>query len=489
MPVLLIIRNLALCACLLFVVYVSDSSASARPQHLLSPACEMIMYDAVAYNVDIGKGVDKAFENRRLISEVFDGTRHIYAGFKAVGTKTIQEAMKIGGPGDIIVVREGLYRGPIVLGDGIRLFGGYNEAGLRNILANRTVISNGGFMVSDIKSASEISGFIIQNPHIDTGAYKMYFGFDIRNCSNQLRITNNTVIDGSVGILAYRSNAIIYNNNIYGSSVTAICSTGSSLMVADNMIHDVAYGAMETYESSSVFRNNVIWNNTANFVIQGGSTTFIKGNTLYGGEEGIRYINARPRVTDNLLVKVKSVFNIYDGKFAKPSIVMAQENNFYANTDLLLPSSLLARDIRSQNSFEDPGHIDPRKGIYMSSLVDKGYSSKRASVEFGKIEVSRERKQHLAGRTGGSVLSSLFIGDEGIVKYAFNSTVGVFLDFGHIMPRETKERTFSERYALSAPIESKPAPANENGFQGIDFKSMMKNMVNKLSLILSRGEL
>lgn len=111
------------------------------------------------YKVDIGKGILPHYEDGRLVSEYINGVKHIYAGFSNVGfafdgsTDPIQKAINMSGEGDVIIVGQGRYAsqeinprtgvatlGYLSISKDIRIYGGFDDNGVRDISNNKTLI-------------------------------------------------------------------------------------------------------------------------------------------------------------------------------------------------------------------------------------------------------------------------------------------------------------------------------------------------------------
>ncbi len=99
------------------------------------------------YKVDIGKGILPHYENGRLVSEYINGVKHIYAGFKDAGfaldgtTDPIQKAINMSREGDVIIVGQGRYAGNLSLSENVRVYGGFDDNGVRDIVNNKTILA------------------------------------------------------------------------------------------------------------------------------------------------------------------------------------------------------------------------------------------------------------------------------------------------------------------------------------------------------------
>jgi len=162
------------------------------------------IYDTPIWQIINGK---KFLTPGKLLGEVIDGKRYIYAGFTDVGKSTIQDAMSIAQAGDIIAVKAGTYNAAIItLKDGVSLYGGYSENGTRNI-ANTPTIINGFITATNIYNPVEINGFTI---NVLNG-----YSTCIYASNAKLTISNNTLNSSAAFLGVYG----ISGNNISGLTV------------------------------------------------------------------------------------------------------------------------------------------------------------------------------------------------------------------------------------------------------------------------------
>ncbi len=420
----------------------------------------VMVVDSTEYNVKIGTGSSQLRDaNGNLLSEVIDDRRHIYAGFDDSGTSSIREAINRATAGDIVIVRGGSYDlggSYLNMKNGVSLYGGYNSSGERNIAGNSTVLSNGGIYAFNIDKATEINGLTISNPygnHINdmkNGIYRTsYYGIYTYNSTDDLKVLNNTIISGYMGIYTINSKAVVFNNSISGQSWSAIYTSNSSLNVSNNRIYNTCFGITETYRSGSVFQNNVIWGNYTNFIIHGNSTSTIDSNTVYGGSEGVRYHCSAPTVTNNIFVKTPQAIRIDDSYNMGTSQIIASGNVFYGYTTLGVSLSTLSSGQNQNNLFDDPGIIDPTKGVYSSSLLDKGYSVKNITTDYNKITISNSMAQSIAR------------------SISENSQTAMNKDYKSVLGEDRFSVSIKPSYAYSAP------GAAGNNSLGSMFKSLI----------------
>ena len=118
---------------------------------------EPTLIDSMTYNVSAGDGSTR----------VINGSTHRFVGFGGEYGNSITSAMEAASAGDIIIVRGDLtYDEMITIKNGVKLYGGYDISGNRNISTTPTII-NGGFIASGITDDTEINGFTIRG-QIDT---------------------------------------------------------------------------------------------------------------------------------------------------------------------------------------------------------------------------------------------------------------------------------------------------------------------------------
>ncbi len=218
------------------------------------------------YDITIGSGSDssKVYDGNRLMSEVIDGKRYVYAGFDNVGFNiqgrnnirdAINRAYTLGGGN--VIVKAGTYTTTyLTVKDGVNLYGGYNESGVRDIKNTPTVIV-GGISASGIFSRpTEINGFttnyllLFQSSNVTlsnntfnnfTGGARLTVALEtpaVRIEGSSAVFKNNT-FNGSrnVGIAVtnlYRTSEIISTNNNYNLNNVAIGLLGATNLSSTN---------------------------------------------------------------------------------------------------------------------------------------------------------------------------------------------------------------------------------------------------------------
>lgn len=166
-------------------------------------------------DITIGSGLSKRYdESGRLLSEVIDGKRCVYAGFDKVGKYDIQAAIDSASAGDIVVIKAGTYKIDFWLKNGVSVYGGYNEDGKRD-LENTPTIINCVYRCGavSVNLPTEVNGITFNGY---TRLFRMY--------DSVVTFKNNifNVKDYSIGIQASQRtlnpNKVIIKNNIFNNS-------------------------------------------------------------------------------------------------------------------------------------------------------------------------------------------------------------------------------------------------------------------------------
>ena len=374
----------------------SGSSEGDAVGAITAADIENNIIDSTLYNVAIGTGTPLEYDaNGRLIAEEINGIKHIYVGFTEVGAQDINTAMALAHIGDIVLVAGGReYRGVFAVKDGVRLYGGYQDDGTRDIRNSETKII-GGFSATGIRQTTEINGFTIQSANwaANSGAR-----IALTDCSDSLKILNNRIKDaGGVAISAENSQSVLYNNQIEGGLALyagpgflfifvnktqfAIMSSNSSLTVSNNFIIFTGRGIMETEGSSSVFTNNVLVNNTWGFTVMKGSTTLIDNNTIRGTiagplslgiPQGITVSGAAPIVTNNIFDGTFRIFDLKDGVTIGEGGMIIDGNIFPENLNCLNLDPLLVSNDNSFLNLYDSFNLETYQ--YSADLSGKGFT-------------------------------------------------------------------------------------------------------------------
>ncbi len=252
------------------------------------------------YDIAIGSGSDssKVYEGNRLISEVIDGKRYVYAGFDNVGKSTIQDAINVALAGDTVIVKAGTYintRRYLTVKDGVNLYGGYSESGIRDIRNTPTVYA-GIILAGGISRPTEINGFTISNLQIlrssnvtiSNNTFSNFTGGApnlivlehpaVRIEGSSAVLKNNTFNGlNSVGIIVtnlYRTSEIISTNNNYNIKNLAI-----GLLGATNLSSTNDYFAGQAVGGNGASGPNVSVTNPATSPLAQTTTSLTKSTT------------------------------------------------------------------------------------------------------------------------------------------------------------------------------------------------------------------
>lgn len=198
-----------------------------------------IAADPLTYSVDVGSGQNKEYDSGgRLIAEVINGARHVYAGNFAAqnnqlagytGTMAIQNAMANAQNGDVVLVSVGTYSGFAVT-NGIKVYGGYSSDGSRDTSLS-TITST--ISAANITETTILSGFSVN------GNGTLSRGIDVSNAGSELRIVGNEIKNINVsgwGIIATQSSLVIENNKFSGV-MSGIYSRGSAHIMNNTFLN------------------------------------------------------------------------------------------------------------------------------------------------------------------------------------------------------------------------------------------------------------
>ena len=250
--------------------------------------------DSTDYDLPIGSGTDQEYNAQGdLIAEEINGTRHVYSGFDNFGYSTIQSAVTAANAGDIVIIAGGRsYTEEITVKNGVKLYGGYNDTGTRDIVSTASVVT-GGFTATGIDTDTEINGFTINGGMDLLSSYYRYVGINISNCDSDLKVLNNTITNMAnsrgTGVYADSGSSAIVSNNDICKVYRGIWSAGSSIEIRDNKLHHEyyaypggGYGESGIYDEggSATVANNIIWN-YSKFIKLNGSSAHIDSNTLW----------------------------------------------------------------------------------------------------------------------------------------------------------------------------------------------------------------
>lgn len=340
--------------------------------------------------IPIGSGTNQVTDsNGRIVSEVINGTKYIYANSDASSTKicvqTISAAMNSASSGDVIIAMAGDYYESFGIKNGVSVLGGYNYNGTRTADSRSTLYlpernadgSHGiGIDASYITQKTEISGFAIDKSNVYAGI--------IANYSNEnLLIKYNTFTNiNGLGIWANGSSAII-ENNIFKDFVkfnnwdvlngaVGIFSIGSDLTIRNNTFSDMINNRSIGPESN-VFANFMMTGEVYGGIVTYGSKDSITQNYFDGCGSGI--INVR----SNTLVSQNRFYNNSNGTiYGTMSNIKATSNLIYNDTG----SDIVLADWRTIITLEN--NIIAGSTIGMStSVIGNFFSAYISAILFG----------------------------------------------------------------------------------------------------------
>ena len=364
-----------------------------------------IITSSLNYSVNIGSGTDQVYDaNGKVYAEKINGVLTIYAGFDSslatmlpdgnINASVIQDAINFASAngGGMVLVKGGEYdsMSTLNLGGNVKLYGGYNQDGVRDIVNASTIVNDTSYntpnclysqnpMFSVTNDNVEINGFTL-NGQYTNGVYG-YFdnAITISSGVSNTRILNNTITKfyySFIPMTAFASfsyDTIFYNNDV-SNCMTGVWGDSYGGIFSNNKIHDngeginICWGTSEGY-----FINNVLWNNDINIFVtpgdntgSGGPPTFV-GNTIYGTGNLFKSGNSAI-LQDNLFVS--SEFGDAPG--------VSWMAGYYSVSGLAMSGNAFYADNSTIG-------IDPSQGIYTSSLVDIGYSPNNVTTDYNTI--------------------------------------------------------------------------------------------------------
>jgi len=348
-----------------------DKEALGSPEYLGVKGYTYTYNDSTYYNVDVGNGSTR----------VINGSTHAFVGFGSGSHTSIQPAINevYTSGGGFVIVREGAYDmagGQIALKDGVRLFGGYDQSGIRDIKGSVSRIRNGYVETTGpITKNTEINGFEISYDAGYTATKPRHLiGIDTNGGLGKVLVINNMLkadITIGFGIEAAGSisRAIIFNNDIIGSDEASKRFFWAGIHFA-NGVDGISefnristfYGAGITVNASitparATIQNNFFSHNGLNNISRthvlsfDAFDTYVWDNTFTGGVSAVAYRNAD---------KVKIENNIMSGQTGSV-IFNIGSAPIYTNGNIIGPN------------------VDP------ASYPDKGYSGKRVYNDYSSM--------------------------------------------------------------------------------------------------------
>ena len=280
-------------------------------------------------DLDIGSGTDQEYldadgnsyaeaaDDRWLAAEVIDGVRHVYAGFSGYeGSDAIQQAIYRSVVNDVIIVRGGEYDGFILnseYGDGVTLYGGYRDDGIRDVLGSATTItvnddspenwvsgSNdgpNGIAVDALYKATEINGFHIQNNTTNGSAIFANTSYSYPGVTLANNVITGTSGDpwssSAVGIVINGYSGAWGEVRLEGNTITDMYTAvdiggdGASAGIYDNTIYDCGNGIEVTDNSSASISNNDISTEGRALNADSDTSLTVNQNNLYSEWEAV----------------------------------------------------------------------------------------------------------------------------------------------------------------------------------------------------------
>ena len=309
--------------------------------------------------------------------------------------RTLQQAANVVNPGDVVIVRNGVYTGgSTVLGisrSGTSTNGIVFRAETRwgAVIDGQNSSSSGGVNISG--SYIRVQGFEVRG----TSRYgiEAYGGRDVQVAQNHIHAIGNVCSSSSggiVGINAYVSNMVIERNLVHDVGRYADGENGCSPTNTYWQNHD--HGIYHGQGDNVIIRNNVFYDLTHGWAIQrynGGGTvasnlsivnnTFVGANPYRDGQIVIATATADLLIANNIFYQPKTAAVFFDGI----SLVGTVANNLTYDAALstgLAPAVVFTGNLVNQDpKFLNPGNRDFHlqtgspaigTGLILSTLLD-----------------------------------------------------------------------------------------------------------------------
>ncbi|MDP3730481.1 MAG: hypothetical protein Q8R14_03035 [Candidatus Omnitrophota bacterium] len=331
-----------------------------------------VAMNTVNSDIKIGTGDSKAYDaSGRMISEVIEGKRCVYAGFDDIGKATIQDAISIAQSGDSVIVKTGTYDLSYTIGyrqerkldsktgrwvltgvliayndytrpqsltlkDGVSLYGGYNESGARDISGTPTIISGGlGIKGSNISKYTEINGFTIksQSNGSFTGAISISNSSNVTIANNNFEALSGSLYEGR-GVSA-TSSSLAVKNNVFNVILGLYVLNSSVVSAANNQFNGESGIYASDSKVSSEYNNFNTKLNGITILMSDSDYSYTRGYGIYSFQD---YFKANPHDWDfdNNLSYVENTLQM-GIRFGEDSGAGKWQDSAYARTYALSP--------------------------------------------------------------------------------------------------------------------------------------------------------
>jgi parallel beta-helix repeat protein len=216
---------------------------------------------------------------------------HVYPG------DSIQAAVDLATPGDMVIVHAGEYHQSVVFGP--------EDSGI--------TLSGDGAVLDGDTPADPGTNLTVNGISLSAGV--TIEGFEIRNYRIGIQgwpttgnlIKGNEISDNEWGISLYLANDnIIMDNEVSGSAHQGILvaiggSTGN--LIKGNEVSDNAWGIQLQYANDNIIIDNEVIGSVHGILVLQSTDNLIKGNEVYGDVSGIRlYLATDNEVIDNEVI-------------------------------------------------------------------------------------------------------------------------------------------------------------------------------------------
>lgn len=201
----------------------------------------------------------------------------------------VWEALRVAQRGDTVAVAQGTYAEEIVLKDGVRLHGGYagsaDPSASPDLLAYPTVLTGLGgpapvvYASGGVSTTARLEGFQIVPGDFTTTAVL---------CSQASpTITRNLIREAGMAVNCGAGSLAIVTCNVIQDSGFGVYTTGSSPVIAGNLVTGCEYGIHTGKTSSPPIINNTVAENTTGMDLASG-TPDVRNNIVALNQTGVR---------------------------------------------------------------------------------------------------------------------------------------------------------------------------------------------------------